>query len=167
MRLDDQCLQLYRVAHNMWKDSDLKMAERYYQRVRTEHGCELYYEIVLPKNVMLVHPVGTVLGRATYGDYLCVYQNVGVGSDVDGNRPVLGKGVVLFPGAKVLGNTKIGNNVFITANTVVQNVDIPDNSVVFPFLEERKKSDHKTRSVCSWKPTERSVIKEIFKVKHG
>jgi hypothetical protein len=27
MRLDDQCLQLYRVAHNMWKDNDLKMAE--------------------------------------------------------------------------------------------------------------------------------------------
>jgi serine acetyltransferase len=92
---------------------------------------------------------------------------VGVGSDIDGNQPVLGRGVVLFPGAKVLGNTRIGNNVFITANTVVQNMEIPDNSVVFPFLEKQKKSDHKTRSVCSWKPTKRSVIHDIFKVKHA
>jgi len=38
---------------------------------------------------------------------------------------------------------------------------------VFPFLEEQEKSDHKTRSVCSWKPTKRSVIKDIFKVKHA
>ena len=73
MHLDDQCLQLYRVAHNMWKDNDLRMALKYYQRARAEHACELYYEVVLPKNIMLVHPVGTVLGRATYGDYLCVY----------------------------------------------------------------------------------------------
>ena len=51
MRLDDQCLQLYRVAHNMWKDNDIKLAEKYYQRIRVEHGCELYYEVVLPKNV--------------------------------------------------------------------------------------------------------------------
>ena len=58
MRLDDQCLQLYRVAHNMWKDNDIKLAEKYYQRIRVEHGCELYYEVVLPKNMMLVHPVG-------------------------------------------------------------------------------------------------------------
>jgi len=154
MRLDDQCLQLYRLARAAWARGDVEEACRLYGRLRAEHGCELFYEVSLPPvHLMLVHPIGTVLGRATYHDYLCVYQNVGVGSDIDGNRPTIGRGVVLYPGAKVLGNTIIGNNVFITANTVVQNVVVPDNSVVFPDVNS-----------CNWKPTKRDVIRDIFKV---
>lgn len=128
--LDAECLENYRYAHELWKSGDIDAALRYYRKNRAEHGVDLYYEVALPRHVVLVHPVGTVLGRATYGDYFVAYQNVGVGSTLDGSRPVFGEGVVLFPGAKVLGDAVVGSNCFITANTVVQGRTIPDNSIV-------------------------------------
>ena len=47
-----------------------------------------------------------------------------------GNRgcPTIGDNVVLYPGAKVVGNVVIGDNVVIGANAVVTK-DIPANSV--------------------------------------
>ena len=43
--------------------------------------------------------------------------------------PTIGDNVVIFAGAKILGNIKIGNNVVIGANATVTN-NVPDNSVV-------------------------------------
>lgn len=48
------------------------------------------------------------------------------GSDL---KPVLGNNVILAPGAKIFGNVKIGDNVFVAANSIVTK-DIPNNSVV-------------------------------------
>ena len=157
MRVDDQIALNYRNARKAFLAGRVTESEAHY-RLNRMLGFDLYYEVDLPQNLMFVHPIGTVLGRATYGDYLCVYQNVGVGSDLDGNRPKVGEGVVLFPGAKVLGNTVIGNNVFVTANTVVQNCEIPDNSIVFPSASDWDAG-------CGWKHTDRSVIRDVFKVK--
>ena len=42
---------------------------------------------------------------------------------------ILGNRVVMFPGSKVVGNVHVGNNVVITANSVVIN-DIPNNCIV-------------------------------------
>jgi len=43
--------------------------------------------------------------------------------------PVIGDNVYIGPGAKVIGNVHVGNDVAIGANCVVTQ-DIPDNSVV-------------------------------------
>jgi serine O-acetyltransferase len=43
--------------------------------------------------------------------------------------PTIGDNVIIFPGAKVVGNIRIGNNVVIGANATVIN-DVPDNCVV-------------------------------------
>ena len=168
MRLDDEVVFNYRQSRAAFLRGDLVEAEIYYRQNRSNHAIELYYEVELQEHFMPVHASGTVLGRATYGDFLCVYQNVGVGSDLDGNRPVFGDGVVIFPGAKVLGKTKIGSNVFITANTVVQNVEIPDNSVVFngvhPLWISDPRSDDTPFLSALHRPTKRSVIRDVFKV---
>lgn len=156
MRLDDEIRSNYWLSRTAFLRGDIELAERYYTMNRKEHAIDLYYEVVLPPHMMFVHPLGTVLGRATYGDYLCVYQNVGVGSDIEHNRPVIGEGVVLFPGCKVLGKTTIGDNCLITANTVVHQVDVPPNSIVFGY-----------GSRCMWEPTKRNVIRDIFKVQHA
>jgi len=156
MRLDDEIVHTYRQSRKCFLAGDLKGAEYCYRENRREHGIDLYYEVDLPQHLMFVHPVGTVLGRGVYGDYLCVYQNVGVGSNLDGSRPTLGRGVVLFPGCKILGDTKIGNNVFVQANTVVHNKTIPSNSIVYP-----------NNGGCTYDLTTKNVIKEIFKVTHG
>lgn len=43
-----------------------------------------------------MHSVGTVLGRANYGEGLVVYQGVNVGGDLRLNFPTIGKGIDLI-----------------------------------------------------------------------
>lgn len=85
---------------------------------------------------MVEHPLGSVLGRAVYGDFLFLYQGVTIGGNVSLGEdaicyPVLGDYVLLYSNAKVLGNSHIGNNVIIAADASIINEDIPDNSIVF------------------------------------
>lgn len=162
MRLDDSLVALYRESRAAYLAGDLATAELKWMMLRAG-GCDLFYEVDLPEHLMLVHPIGTVLGRATYADYLAVYQNVGVGSDLDGNRPVFKGPCVMFPGSKVLGRTVIGANVFIQANVVVQNCVIPDNSLVYGHSPEWECLGASILT-CGWKPTKRSVIRDVFKV---
>ena len=99
------------------------------------HANDWLYAVNLPPHFLCEHPLGSVLGRAKYGDYLLVYQ----GTTVGGNRgkdgklfyPTLGNNVVLYANATVLGDTHVGNNVVISANTYLMNEVIPDNCLVF------------------------------------
>lgn len=101
------------------------------------HSIDWFYEINLPVHFMVEHPLGSVLGRAEYGDYLFIYQGVTIGgnisltSTVDITYPIIGEYVILLSNAKVLGNVHVGNNVIFSANSYVINEDIPDNSIVF------------------------------------
>lgn len=100
------------------------------------HGVEWFYEVDLPPHFMVEHPIGSVLGRAEYGDYLFFYQGVTIGGNIslkDGgvDYPVLGDHIVLYSNAKVLGNVHVGNHVIFSANSYVINEDIPNDSIVF------------------------------------
>lgn len=100
------------------------------------HGIDLYPHVQLPEVFLLLHPVGTILGRATYGNFLVVYQGVTVGA-TSIEYPIFGDGTVLFSGAKVLGAARSGNNVVFGANTMVIEGTIPDDSTVVgqhPFV---------------------------------
>lgn len=69
-------------------------------------------------------------GRATFGEYFFFYQGCTVGGDHN-TYPVIGHHVRLFANSTVLGESHIGNNVWIGAGALVKNTDIPDNSLVF------------------------------------
>jgi len=97
------------------------------------------------------HPVGTVLGRARYADHLVVYQGVTVGSNLDGDRPQLGDGVVLFGGSRVIGRARLGANTWVAPAAVVMDIELPGDSVVFgmpPATQSR--------------PTRRDVVRDVF-----
>jgi serine O-acetyltransferase len=106
------------------------LADKLYYLNKIMHACDIYHEVVLPENFFLEHPVGTVLGRAKYGNKFFAMQNCTVGGN-KGKYPVIGENVKLYSGAKILGNSRIGNNVSISANTYVKDTDIPDNVTVF------------------------------------
>jgi len=82
---------------------------------------------------------GPGLSIAHYGS-IVVNRNVRVGKNCrihscvnigEGNKknPIIGDNVYIGPGAKIFGKIKIGNNVAIGANAVVNN-DVPDNVTV-------------------------------------
>ena len=126
---------LYRTSHAIYKKyGGCKSADQVYYLNKIMHSNDWFYAIDLPSHFHCEHPLGSVLGRATYGDYFFVYQ----GTTVGGNRskgvlsyPQIGTNVIMFANATVLGNTKIGNNVVVSAGTQIINETIPDNCIVF------------------------------------
>lgn len=92
------------------------------------HGCDIFYEIALPSIFLLVHPLGTVFGRASYQDYLLVYQRVGIGSNHD-IYPQLGRHLTLRPGSSVLGHARVGDHCSVAAESLVLDRDLPDHSL--------------------------------------
>lgn len=122
---------LYWISHIMFqKDGGGINAEKVYYLNKVLNSVDLFYEICLPSVWCAEHPLGSVMGRAQYGDRFFFYQ----GCTVGGNReyyPVLGSNVIMFSNSKILGNSIIGNNVILSANSYVINRNIPDNSIVF------------------------------------
>lgn len=92
------------------------------------HGVDAFYEVELPSIFLLVHPIGTVLGRGTYSDFFVAYQRCGVGSNND-IYPTFGKHVTLRPGSAVLGASVIGDHCQIATESLVLDRDLPDHTL--------------------------------------
>ena len=166
IQIDHEIVETYNLMREaLLKKHDPIWAEHFYKRLRKEFHIDIIPEIDLPWPFRVVHPLGTVLGRATYASHLVVYQNVGVGSNLKRERPVFNGPCVLFPGAKVLGRSVIGKNVYITANTVVNDATVPDNCIVIMSVCERRATDGanlflELRPVFI--PTKRSILADFF-----
>ncbi len=106
------------------------LAGKIYALNKALHALDVFYEVALPEVFCFQHPVGTVLGRAQYSDFLFVYQRCSTGAK-SGVYPKIGTGVVLFPGSAVIGACTVGDNVWLSAGALVMSEDIPGNSIVF------------------------------------
>jgi len=112
--------------------ADLKhpLKDKFYYLNKIMHCVDLYSEIDLPSVFFFEHPLGLVLGRAKYGSNFFAMQ----GCTVGGNKaiyPIIGENVKMFSDSKILGNCKIGDNVWISANTYIKDQDVPANTIVF------------------------------------
>jgi len=87
----------------------------------------------LPRSTNLPHPTGIVIGgNGNIGENVSIYQNVTVGSrgqDCENYFPEIGDDVIIYSGAKVLGDIDIGNDAIIAANSVVVE-DVPEGGIV-------------------------------------
>jgi len=131
----DQYAQfLYYFSNSLWETSQNKpICDKLMYLNRVLNNFFFSYKGKLPDIFFLGHPVGTILGNAVYNDFLVVFQNVTVNTSEDavGNpAPVIGKGVFLGAGAKIIGNKPIGDRVSISVDAVVYNQEIPDDKVV-------------------------------------
>lgn len=109
------------------------LAARVYLLNKALHGLDLFYEVVLPEVFLLVHPVGSVVGRAQLGNFLCLYQNCSIGGSPRDGRleyPVLGDGVLLYAKSAILGASRVGSRVVLAAGSLVVNATVPDGALV-------------------------------------
>jgi serine O-acetyltransferase len=58
------------LANDVYKNQNL--ASKLYLLNKMLHGIDVFYEVTLPEIFLFVHPVGTVLGRAKYGEFFTV-----------------------------------------------------------------------------------------------
>ena len=127
---DHMATLLYFFANSVWRDGgDVGFATRLFYLNKILHGLDLYYSVALPDIFMLVHPVGTVLGNASYQDYLVIYQNCTVGA-VTTSYPKFGLGTILYSRSSVLGDCKLGDDVIVAANAMIIDGEVPPSTVV-------------------------------------
>jgi serine O-acetyltransferase len=126
---DQYAMWLYFLSNQLHLDGGAPAAsKKLFLLNKALHGCDIFYEIALPSIFLLVHPLGTVLGRASYQDYLLVYQRVGIGSNHD-IYPQLGHHLTLRPGSSVLGKARVGDHCSVAAESLVLDRDLPDHSL--------------------------------------
>jgi len=128
---DQYAMWLYFLSNQMYRDSAPETwSKKVFLLNKALHGCDIFYEVMLPSIFLLVHPLGTVLGRGEYSDYFIAYQRCGIGSNHD-VYPRLGPHVTLRPGSAVLGRSVLGANVTIATDSLVLDRDIDANTTYF------------------------------------
>jgi serine O-acetyltransferase len=126
---DQYAMWLYFLGNSLYRGGgDAGVCSKLFLLNKSLFACDIFYEVALPDIFLLVHPLGTVLGRGTYSDFFVAYQRCGVGSNHD-IYPTFGRYVTLRPGSAVLGNSTIGDNCQIAAEALVLDRDLPDNTL--------------------------------------
>jgi N-acetylglucosaminyl-diphospho-decaprenol L-rhamnosyltransferase len=105
--------------------------------VRNVYGIELPYSAKLGRRVVVEHQGDIVVhGSAEIGDDCVIRQGVTIGNrhmDRPLEAPVLGAGVNVGAGAKILGKLRVGDKASVGANAVVvHDVDAGDTVIGIP-----------------------------------
>lgn len=128
---DQYTVFLWFLSNSVWKETvNDELANKLFYLNKALNGFSCMYDTNLPDIFLILHSVGTVLGKAEYGDYLVVAQGSTVGAH-NGIYPTIGKGVGLLPNSSIIGDSKIGDKVSIGINTTVYGMNIDSENVVF------------------------------------
>jgi len=148
------CQYLYFLANTIWRhEKDGAACTRLFLLNKALNGIDLFYEIEMPRIFFIGHSVGIVLAKATYGDYLVLYQNSTVGKN-HGDAPILGEGVVMYPNTAVIGRCTVGDRTVISQGTSLINRDTPGDCVVYAA----------GGGALTIKPAGRDILADMFRL---
>lgn len=100
------------------------------QWLAPQHDCfEINTYAEIGPGLLGVHPFASYLNAEKVGSNFVIKNNVTIGNDDQGNKPVIGDNVIIHVNCVVFGNITIGNNVVIGAGSIVYK-DVPPNCVV-------------------------------------
>jgi serine O-acetyltransferase len=129
---------LYYLSNTIYKLSPSSpLCDKIYYLNKIMHSVDILYAVELPDLFSAEHPLGSVMGRARYGNGFIFYQGCTVGGscrkDENGHYyyPVIEENVRMYSNSSILGKCHIGKNVWIGAGALIKNQDVPDNSIVF------------------------------------
>lgn len=146
-------LFLYYLANSVWKATGNRtLCAKLFGLNKTLNGIDLFYEIEMPEVFFIGHSVGIVFAKATYGNYLVIYQNSTVGKN-HGVAPVLGEGVVMYPGTAVIGRCEVGAGTVLSQGVSLINTSTPGHCTVYPGRGGR----------VNIRPAGRNVLEDIFR----
>lgn len=124
------CVFLYWMSRFFSENNRKDIADKIYYLNKQLNSVDLYHEVKLPDIWLCDHPLGSVIGRGTFGSKFFFLQGCSVGNN-HGLYPSLGDNVRMFLNSTIIGNCKIGNNVVVAASTLIKDQDVPDNVIVF------------------------------------
>ncbi|MDD5160174.1 MAG: hypothetical protein PHI47_09005 [Sulfuricurvum sp.] len=107
-----------------------------YHYYQYEHGSAISFDAEFAGTPILPHGTKQIVitKDVKIGKNCVIFQQVAIQEEYLENSkffgsPVIGDDCYIYPGAKIIGNVKIGNHVIIGPNAVVTQ-DIPDNTRV-------------------------------------
>lgn len=127
---DQNAMFLYLLSREFHLQGENTLATKTYYLNKALHSIDVMFDVELPEKFLFSHCVGTVLGKAEYGNYFQVGQNCTVGNEA-GVYPVIGEGVALYKGSTVVGGSQIGSNVHVAAHSVIRAAEVPSNVIAF------------------------------------
>ena len=131
LQSSQHCIFLYYLSNTIFRRSgDTAAGTRLFLMNKALNGIDLFYEIAMPEVFYIGHSVGIVLAKATYGNYLVLYQNSTVGRHKT-DIPVIGDRVVLYPNTAVIGRSVIGNDAVLSQGVSAVNKTVPPGMIAF------------------------------------
>jgi len=131
LQSSQHCIFLYYLSNTIYRRSgDTAAGTRLFLMNKALNGIDLFYEIQMPEVFYIGHSVGIVLAKATYGNYLVLYQNSTVGRHKD-QIPVIGDRVVLYPNTAVIGRSVIGSDSVLSQGVSAVNKTVPPGVIAF------------------------------------
>lgn len=125
---------ILRTASHLYQSGHVAESDSLAKANKLLHGIDFFPRNPIPEVFMLVHPVGTVIGRIALPSFSVIYQGVSVGARLPDEEnydyPIFNGPVVLFSHSSIYGNCIVGQNVVFGAGSMVLECDIPDDSVV-------------------------------------
>jgi serine O-acetyltransferase len=126
---DQYCTFLWLASNESWKRGHERTAARLFVLNKALHAFNCMYDAALPEVFVLVHPVGTALGKAIYGERLVVANGCTVGQ-IGGRYPTIGSDVLLSAGASVIGPCTIGDGAMIGPACAIVKTDVAPGTLV-------------------------------------
>lgn len=127
LHTDQYAMFLYIVSNELFKNfENIELAVKVMYLNKILHSVNCMYDNELPPVFVFIHITGTVIGKAQFGNYLTLYQNVTIGSNKE-VYPSFGDFVTLCAGSSVIGGAQIGSNVTIGAGARIFNTNIENN----------------------------------------
>ena len=148
------CIYLYYLSNTIWRSTkDSVVCTKIFLLNKALNAIDCFYEIELPDIFFIGHSPGIVLAKATYGNYLVLYQNSTVGKN-HGEAPVIEERVVMYPNTAIIGRSLVRKDTILSQGTGIINQDTPGNSIAF------RGEDGK----LVFKNSKRDVIADIFRI---
>ncbi|MDX9874153.1 MAG: serine O-acetyltransferase [Spongiibacteraceae bacterium] len=126
-------IQAYRVANWLWRQGRQGLALFLQNRMSIEFDVDIHPAATIGSGVMVDHATGLVIGEtAVVGNNVSILHSVSLGGCGRGSgrrHPVVGEGVLLAAGAKLLGPIAVGDGAKIAAGSVVLD-DVPAHTTV-------------------------------------
>ena len=149
---DQYAVFLWYLSNTVWMETQNNIiSNKLFYMNKMLHGFSAMYDTQLPEIFLLLHTVGTVLGRATYGNYFVASQNCTVGAHHN-KYPTIGVGVGMLPGSSVIGESSVGDYCSIGINATVYQKDIDQETVVYKDVDgslrmKKKRTDPWTQQL--------------------
>ena len=148
------CIYLYYLSNSIWRGSKNDAAcTKLFLLNKALNAIDCFYEIEMPDIFFIGHSPGIVLAKATYANYLVLYQNSTVGKN-HGDAPVIEAGVVMYPNTAIIGRCHVRKNTVLSQGTGIVNQDTPGNSIAFNGNDGK----------LIFKPSKRDIVADIFRI---